>query len=173
MDRLRRKLGDGVPLELVFAQSHEESLEEVRPGAVTNVASTYAITTTPTPTPTSTPPATIRCIATARDSIALPSTHKAHRIKRKPVPKLVPQATRPAPPPPVSSKTPAPVAVGISNVKGSKLKPKERLSLIIENPDEQVMSFLKGLDVHLVRERWSSESGYTGDSEPSPSPVSA
>jgi hypothetical protein len=175
MDRLRRKLGDGVPLELVFRTDTDMSSHEA-PQAKTVTESALQdkpAARIPTPTPR---PQTGRAIAATRDSVALPtSPHRAHRIKRKPVPKLV--ASRPAPPPPTAT-----ADAGAAKTAGLKpkhkksryrLKDKTRLSLIIESPDEHGVSFLnlEEMNVHLLSGRWSTESGYAGDSEPSPSPL--
>ncbi|EEB96702.1 hypothetical protein MPER_04120 [Moniliophthora perniciosa FA553] len=126
MDRIRRKLGDDVPVELVFPDTDDDdqvtftqpvsrtpTIIHIR-ASVDNdhVTSTPLPSLPPTPRPTR---ARSTGIHSARDSIVSSSAHRGHRVRRKPVPKLEP--TRPAPPPPVNADRP--------------------LSLILENPQER------------------------------------
>ncbi|KAJ7584244.1 hypothetical protein C8J56DRAFT_953035 [Mycena floridula] len=125
LERLRRTLGDGVPLNMVFkedlleeeAEEKEEKQQKVLPAIPAR-----------------------RTISSTRDSIALPSS--PHRVRRKPVPKLV--ASRPAPPPPSSESKTACSAAKPPRKPKAKPAPmpavirreKARLSLIMESPDE-------------------------------------
>ncbi|KAJ7917125.1 hypothetical protein B0H13DRAFT_1995921 [Mycena leptocephala] len=79
MDRLRRKLGDGVPLDLVFPEEETHPVPVLR----SSLSSDEDLPRTARPPP----PHRIRA---ARDSLLMPGAH----------PSRMPQATRPAPPPP-------------------------------------------------------------------------
>ncbi|KAK7049887.1 hypothetical protein VNI00_005317 [Paramarasmius palmivorus] len=134
MDRIRRKLGDGVPVELVFPENdtdddiydtpspRQSRTTVIHISAPTPVKHDHVTSTSIPPLPSTPPPqrpAKSRGtgISGARDSIVSSSAHRGHRVKRKPVPQLEP--TRPAPPPPVDVQ-----------------KRKDRLSLILENPED-------------------------------------
>lgn len=122
MDRIRKKLGEGVPVELVFPDA-DAVKADVKPKRIRSVTTTVieipATTLPPLPAlpPVSRPTKTRNA---ARDSIHSSSAHRAQRVKRKPVPKLEP--SRSAPPPPT-----------VAPKKG------DRLSLILE---EQGVSFV-------------------------------
>ncbi|KAK0199701.1 hypothetical protein DFS33DRAFT_184474 [Desarmillaria ectypa] len=77
MDRLRRKLGDGVPVDLVFPKQRESVVVQARVEKFTPVLIS----------PPPVPPKPLQ----SRDSISYPSPHRAVRkVKRKPVPPFDP-----------------------------------------------------------------------------------
>ncbi|KAF9269779.1 hypothetical protein L218DRAFT_953407 [Marasmius fiardii PR-910] len=124
MDRIRKKLGDGVPVELVFpvdSSGEEKSTTNSKKSTVVLVTSsfdTFTLTNLPPlpPTPSSARPRPIRShYAGSRDSIVSTSAHRGPRVKRKPVPKLGPTERSPSPTPSHKSKH-------------------DRLSLILETP---------------------------------------
>ncbi|KAG7441454.1 uncharacterized protein BT62DRAFT_936979 [Guyanagaster necrorhizus] len=88
MDRLRRKLGDGVPVDLVFPKQRESVVVQAQVHKFTPVMLS--------PPPVSSKP------LPSRDSISYPSPHRAVRkVKRKPVPPFDPselEALTPSPP---------------------------------------------------------------------------
>ncbi|KAF9021345.1 hypothetical protein BDZ89DRAFT_245363 [Hymenopellis radicata] len=100
MDKLRRTLGDGVPLDLVFPadkvptpKSSEEQtplppiIDVVAPPPVTEATKDL-------------PPLPATKHSSPRDSMSFPSPHKARRtVRRKPVPVLIPMRAVPPPPP--------------------------------------------------------------------------
>ncbi|KAF8915744.1 hypothetical protein CPB85DRAFT_1432754 [Mucidula mucida] len=97
MDKLRRTLGDGVPLDLVFPAGKETVpppksllpiIDIVPPSPVTEVTKDL-------------PPIPATRHSSPRDSMSFPSPHKARRmVRRKPVPVLIPTRAVPPPPPP-------------------------------------------------------------------------
>ncbi|KAK0451421.1 uncharacterized protein EV420DRAFT_716603 [Desarmillaria tabescens] len=79
MDRLRRKLGDGVPVDLVFPKQRESVVVQ----AQVTVEKFTPVLFSPPPVPAKP--------LQSRDSISYPSPHRAVRkVKRKPVPPLDP-----------------------------------------------------------------------------------
>ncbi|KAG7095267.1 hypothetical protein E1B28_006040 [Marasmius oreades] len=124
MDRIRKKLGDGVPVELVFpvadsdAEANTSHLKTSTVVHITSSLDTLAFTTLPPPPPPPPPSHRARPVrshyAGARDSIVSTSAHRGPRVKRKPVPKL-----DPTDPPNTPSKS-----------------KHNRLSLILETPHE-------------------------------------
>ena len=108
MDRLRRKLGDGVPLDLVFPRENEEVNGEAKKEKELPAAP---------PTPRNSPAARI---SYTRDSMSMVSP-SPHRARRRKVPVTL-KASRPAPPPPEPHQR--------------KQKKQEKLCAIIESPDE-------------------------------------
>ncbi|KAF9500271.1 hypothetical protein BDN71DRAFT_1194842 [Pleurotus eryngii] len=88
--RLRRKLGDEVPLSLVFPQqrSLDDSDDEDILGPSLSRAPSVTLRVAappPPPVPSSSPSKCAR--SSSRDSLTLPSVHRANRSKRVPVPK--------------------------------------------------------------------------------------
>ncbi|KDQ23438.1 hypothetical protein PLEOSDRAFT_1090862 [Pleurotus ostreatus PC15] len=89
MDRLRRKLGDEVPLSLVFPRqrSLDDSDDEdiLRPSLSRAPSVRLRVAAPPPPpVPSSSPSKCVR--SSSRDSLTLPSVHRANRSKRIPVP---------------------------------------------------------------------------------------
>jgi hypothetical protein len=156
MERLRRKLGDDVPLDLVFPSDSSEDSEDTD---VLDISPSSSVSSSPTSSPGSSPmrskPKSGR-ISNARDSIAYFSPHRAPRASFIP-----PEASRPVPPPP------APVSVsvtthtvqerdtryvilpedsanranrsesqGLRKTSISSLRGREHLSAIMESPNE-------------------------------------
>lgn len=168
MDRLRRKLGEGVPLDLVFPAGDELFL----------VSREKELPQAPPPTPRT--PKTAGRISSARDSIASVSPHRAPRKF------IAPKASRPAPPPP----TPAEVRRRRETKEEVKIyhpysgmaqrNMKEKLYSIIESPDEHgsgcseefglsrtgtpssVESEWYGSDDESAVRSWSTRRGYEG-----------
>jgi len=135
MDRLRRRLGDGVPIELVFPHDDEDDEEDIPPQSLRPV---IHIPLPPPPPPTSAKPSSRsprsrgNGIVNARDSVISSNTpHRAHRIKRKPVPKIQIEPSEPVPPLP--SKADLECLEPASNGSAKK----DRLSLILESPLEE------------------------------------
>ncbi|RDB16451.1 hypothetical protein Hypma_002831 [Hypsizygus marmoreus] len=121
MERLRRKLGEEVPLEMVFPPAEDSDSDDLGTLITPLVSSptTESSVTTPGSSPISSvssehqenhllpPPAVTPAprrprptnrIANSRDSISLESPHHARRTF------IAPKASRPAPPPPVKAK---------------------------------------------------------------------
>jgi hypothetical protein len=105
MDRLRRTLGDGVPLDMVFPDEETEPVPFLQSSQSASTSDEDIPARTPRPQPAS------QRLTSARDSIISPtSPHHARRSRQF----AAIQATRPAPPPPSP--------------------PAKRLSAIAENP---------------------------------------
>lgn len=124
MDRLRRKLGEGVPLGLVFPQD-----TDVADSACVDTA---VETTIPVLPPSPRPRSAGRIIHT-RDSIASSSPHHA---RRKPVVVQL-KASRPAPPPPFEPRRHTTSGQeNLSELGWANDSRKEKLCAIQESPDE-------------------------------------
>ncbi|KAJ8082701.1 hypothetical protein PM082_008557 [Marasmius tenuissimus] len=96
MDRIRKKLGDGVPVKLVFPDSDEEERQQSRPSTSHTVIQLKTLPPLPPTLPTPRPrPSKSRRVG-SRDSIVSTSAHRGQRVKRKPVPTLE-QLTQSAP----------------------------------------------------------------------------
>lgn len=165
LDRLRRKLGDGIPFDLVFPSPDDDESEDSK-------------STTSSPLTKDLPPLprqSERKITSARDSLIVMTTSPSrpgYRIKRKPVPKIM--ASRPAPPPPSPSPSPppySPSSLGAKTLQTSNsiVKPRDqitkaRLSLILESPDEHGNTVIEEMEVSLLSSKWRrSSSGYDFD----------
>ncbi|KAK1222420.1 hypothetical protein PQX77_014753 [Marasmius sp. AFHP31] len=120
MDRIRKKLGDGVPVKLVFPDSDEEERQQSRPTESHTVIQLKTLPPLPPTLPTLRPRPSKSRRAGSRDSIVSTSAHRGQRVKRKPVPTLE-QLAQSAPPSPARS---------------SSKRGKARLSLILETPQD-------------------------------------
>ncbi|CAA7270412.1 unnamed protein product [Cyclocybe aegerita] len=126
MDRLRKKLGSGVPLQLVFPKDAASSDSDNSPSSSASdcTESTLVETTAPLSPPSAGPKKPAARIAKARDSLVDSALiHRAKRLVDGPA-TASPAKTRASPP--------APPTIPIPDFK----RIKERLSFIVENPDE-------------------------------------
>jgi hypothetical protein len=126
MDRLRKKLGSGVPLDLVFPKEKVSERSENNPAAVSSANVNKDCPPLPPPKPRLTKKATGR-IAHSRDSISDVAT--IHRARRQ---SHTPSAAKPTHKKSRSAPLPAPPALSHAEFK----RVKEKLSFIIESPDE-------------------------------------
>ncbi|KAF9067959.1 hypothetical protein BDP27DRAFT_1422395 [Rhodocollybia butyracea] len=123
MDRIRRKLGDDVPLQLVFPD--EEDVESVSVDSCSTSLDKPFVTvhwSSLPPLPIEEPAITIghNRLSNTRDSLLIPTYRQVHRIKRKPVPNF--DLDKPE--------------ISHLSLDAERHREKERLSLILELPHE-------------------------------------
>ncbi|KAJ3732713.1 hypothetical protein DFJ43DRAFT_1072458 [Lentinula guzmanii] len=137
MDRIRKKLGENVPIHLVFPDDEETDAESVD-SVSTHYAAAPEVTIHWRPLPpvpvkedtslrssvasSAALQSTRTKLSNARDSLLIQSSRRAHKIKRKPVPKLDQEVLEPVGPTP--------------DAESLRSREKERLSLILELPHE-------------------------------------
>ncbi|KAL0959017.1 hypothetical protein HGRIS_014329 [Hohenbuehelia grisea] len=135
MERLRRKLGDDVPIDLVFNQAYEAEVDDPSEISI-QLPKSRSSPPPPPPTPASPSIAGIKRSG-SRDSLALPTVHRAPRCKRVPVPAYEPEAPASSPkdatPPP---HTPPVQCLPRAHRRPSVAERKESLCIIVESPDE-------------------------------------
>ncbi|KAJ3983458.1 hypothetical protein F5890DRAFT_1522819 [Lentinula detonsa] len=137
MDRIRKKLGEDVPIHLVFPDDEETDAESVD-SVSTHSAAAPEVTIHWRPLPplpveedtslrssvasSASLQSTRTKLSNARDSLLIQSSRRAHKIKRKPVPKFDQEVLEPVGPFP--------------DAESLRSREKERLSLILELPHE-------------------------------------
>ncbi|KAJ8518712.1 hypothetical protein ONZ45_g4264 [Pleurotus djamor] len=173
MDRLRRMLGDDVPQELVFprtldiedasAHDDESTLVSLPPSPKFTITTEHFVlpVAPPPPTPRTSSPSKLPR-NNSRDSLSLPSVHRAQRIRRVPVPNYDPSL--PTTFTTIHISTPTPVSIpkyqlspespsspsSLSSPSPLTIKKKKRLTSVVECPDEhgtgcgEEFSFLHG-----------------------------
>jgi hypothetical protein len=124
MERLRRKLGDDVPIHLVFPDDEDIASESSTDYTSPDTDMIHWRPLPPLPTddlPTLRPRPNSR-LSNARDSIIIQTSRQPRKIRRKPVPKF--------------DETEVPEFITLS-LEVEQRKAKERLSLILELPHER------------------------------------
>jgi len=145
MERLRRKLGENVPLDLVFpsnsdsSDSYSSASEDTYSLALSSPTSSSS-SSSPPGSPTRRAKSKSR-IQYTRDSIAEPlSPHRAPRTF------LAPKASRPAPPPPgvPSSRTYTQLLEPKPEVQAPKTTGGKKLGVIMESSNEDSEEYVQG-----------------------------